>query len=137
MRWKKRTKTIDDISVEELFDDFASLHVEDESKHVNDIDDDEYVSMMLKKDANRKIERLKRTPISAEHGDSENLEVSPPSDVPSEKVMLPEDEAIIEDIMKSQSIEDIPALSGRMKIAVDFVQWEMGSSVSNKKPQKS
>lgn len=143
MRWRKRTKTIDDISAEELLDDFASFHVEDDSKHMNDIDDDEYVSMMLKKDANRKIERLKRTPhLSTEHVESEDLEASPVPepekiDAPAEKVMLPEDEAIIEDIMKSQDIEDIPALTGRMKVAVDYVQWEMGSSVSNKKPQKS
>ncbi|MCK4568114.1 MAG: hypothetical protein KAU48_12485 [Candidatus Thorarchaeota archaeon] len=157
MRWRKRTKTIDDISVEKLLDDFASFHVEDDSKHANDIDDDEYVSMMLKKDANRKLERLKRNHTSTEHGEiqrkSEDLEASTSSDEsveilqhhnepekiegPVESVMLPEDEAIIEDIMKSQSIEDIPALTGRMKVAVDFVQWEMGSSVSNKKPQRS
>ena len=159
MRWRKRTKTIDDISVEELFDDFVDFHIEVDSKHVKDIDDDEYVSMMLKKDANRKLERLKRTHKSTEPGvmqrKSEDLEASPPSDAideilqqqvepvqekiegPVESVMLLEDEAIIEDIMRSQSIEDIPALTGRMKVAVDFVQWEMGSSVSNKKPQRS
>ncbi len=159
MRWRRRTKTIDDISAEELLDDFASFHVEDDSKHVNDIDDDEYVSMMLKKDANRKLERMKRTHISTEHGevqrDSEDLETSPPSDDivevipqqaepkteknegPVEKTMLPEDEAFIEDIMRSQGIEDIPALTGRMKVAVDYVQWEMGFSVSNKKPVRS
>jgi len=159
MRWKKRTKTIDDISAEELLDDFASFNVEDDSKHVNDIDDDEYVSMMLKKDANRKLERLKRKPISTEHDvmqrKSEDLEAYFPSieideiirphnepeleenEGPVEKTMLPEDEAIIEDIMKSQGNEDIPALAGRMKVAVEFVQWEMGSSVSNKKPQRS
>ncbi len=159
MRWRRRTKTIDDISVEKLFDDFSSFHVEDDSKHVNDIDDDEYVSMMLKKDANRKLERVKRTHMSTEHGvmqrKSENLEAGPPSDDidiiipqhnepepekiddPIEKTMLPEDEAFIEDIMRSQGIEDIPALTGRMKVAVDYVQWEMGFSVSNKKPVRS
>ena len=159
MRWRKKTKTIEDISVEDLFDDFVHVHVEEDSKHVNDIDDDEYVSMMLKKDANRKLERLKRAHISTEHGEaerkSEDLEASPPSDDideiipqhneaepekiedPIEKTMLPEDEAFIEDVMRSQGIEDIPALTGRMKVAVDFVQWEMGSSVSNKKPQRS
>ncbi len=160
MRRRKRTKTIDDISVEELFDDFVDFHIEVDSKHVNDIDDDEYVSMMLKKDANRKLERLKRKPRSIEHGEiqrksEEVLDASPPSDdfvetipqhyepepekieSPVEKTMLPEDEAIIEDIMRSQGIEDIPALTGRMKVAVDYVQWEMGSSVSNKKPQRS
>ncbi len=159
MRRRKRIKTIDDISVEELFDDFVDFHIEVDSKHVNDIDDDEYVSMMLKKDANRKLERLKRKPRSIEHSEiqrkSEDLEASPPSDDileiipqqaepdpekiegPVEKTMLPEDESFIEDIMRSQGIEDIPALTGRMKVAVDYVQWEMGSSVSNKKPQRS
>ncbi len=159
MRWRKRTKTIDDISVEELFDDFVDFHIEVDSKHVNDIDDDEYVSMMLKKDANRKLERLKRKPISTEHDvmqrKSEDLEAYFPSieideiirphnepeleenESPVEKTMLPEDEAMVEEIMRSQSIEDIPALTGRMKVAVDYVQWEMGSSVSNKKPQRS
>ena len=159
MRWRKRTKTIDDISVEDLFDDFVDFHIEVDSKHVNDIDDDEYVSMMLKKDANRKLERLKRKPISTEHDvmqrKSEDLEAYFPSieideiirphnepeleenESPVEKTMLPEDEAMVEEIMRSQSIEDIPALTGRMKVAVDYVQWEMGSSVSNKKPQRS
>lgn len=144
MRWRKRTKTIDDISVEKLFDDFVHVHIEEDNKRVNDIDDDEYVSMMLKKDANRKIERLKRTHKSAEHGvDLDKLfplhnEPEPEKiDAPAAGVMLPEDEAMIEDIMKSQGIEDIPALTGRMKVAVDYVQWEMGSSVSNKKPRKS
>ena len=159
MRWRKRTKTIDDVSVEKLFDDFVHVHVEEDSKHVNDIDDDEYVSMMLKKDANRKLERLKRKPISTEHDvmqrKSEDLEAYFPSieideiirphnepeleenEGPVEKTMLPEDEAMVEEIMRSQSIEDIPALTGRMKVAVEFVQWEMGSSISNKKRQKS
>ena len=154
MRWRKRTKTIDDISAEELLDDFASFHVDDDSKHVNDIDDDEYVSMMLKKDANKKIERMKRTHMPTEHDESEDLEayfptveideISQPhteprpesNETPVESTMLPEDEALVEDIMKSQGIEDIPALTGRMKVAVDFVQWEMGSSVSNKKPHR-
>ncbi len=159
MRWRKRTKTIDDVSVEKLFDDFVHVHVEEDSKHVNDIDDDEYVSMMLKKDANRKLERLKRKPISTEHDvmqrKSEDLEAYFPSieideiirphnepeleenEGPVEKTMHPEDEAMVEEIMRSQSIEDIPALTGRMKVAVEFVQWEMGSSISNKKRQKS
>lgn len=159
MRWRKRTKTIDDISVEKLLDDFASFHVEDDSKRMNDIDDDEYVSMMLKKDANRKIERLKRKPISTEHSEikrkSQDLEAYFPSieideitpqhnepepekiEGPIKKTMLPEDEALVEDIMRSQGIEDVPALSMRMKVAVEYVQWEMGSSVSNKKPRKS
>jgi len=112
-----------------------------------------------KKDDNRKIERLKRKPISTERSEMQrksvdleayfptveineisqpHTELGPESiEPPVESTMLPEDEAIIEDIMKSQSIEDIPALTGRMKVAVDFVQWEMGSSVSNKKPQRS
>ena len=148
MRWRKKTKTIEDISVEDLFDDFVHVHVEEDSKHVNDIDDDEYVSMMLKKDANRKLERLKRNPIpiSTEHAvmqrKSEDLEASPQPEperikVPVERTMLPEGETLVEEIMRSQSIEDIPALTGRMKVAVEFVQWEMGSSISNKKRQKS
>ncbi len=157
MRWRKKTKTIDDVSVEKLFDDF--VHVEEDSKRVNDIDDDEYVSMMLKKDANRKLERLKRKPISTEHDvmqrKSKDLEAYFPSieiddiirphnepeleenEGPVEKTMLSEDEAIIEEIMKSQGTEDIPALTGRMKVAVEFVQWEMGTNISNKKRQKS
>ncbi len=51
MRRRKKAKTIDDISVEKLFDDFVHVHSHEDSKRVNDIDDDEYVSMMLKKDA--------------------------------------------------------------------------------------
>ncbi len=146
MRWRKRTKTIDDISVEKLFDDFVDIRAENDSKHLNDIDDDEYVTMMLKKDANRKLERLKRKPKSMEESPSgdeihevlqQHNEPEPEKiEGPEKSEMLPEDEAMVEEIMKSQSIGDIPALTGRMKVAVDFVQWEMGS-VSNRKRQKS
>ena len=57
MRKRKRTKTIDDVAVSKLLDDFVDLDIKDDSKRETDMNDEEYVSMMLKKDAMRKIER--------------------------------------------------------------------------------
>ncbi|MGY5872564.1 MAG: hypothetical protein RTV72_09980 [Candidatus Thorarchaeota archaeon] len=67
MRKRKRTKTIDDVAVSKLLDDFVDLDIKDDSKRETDMNDEEYVSMMLKKDAMRKIERLKKEPVSIQY----------------------------------------------------------------------
>ena len=60
MRNRKRTKTIDDYSVSQLLDDFLSPDTLDTSRPSKDIDDEEYIRMMLKKDAKMQLERTKR-----------------------------------------------------------------------------
>ena len=56
MRRKKRTKTIDDVSITKLLDEFVDLDVEDDSKRKG-MDDDEYIRMMVEKENKRKLER--------------------------------------------------------------------------------
>ena len=56
--WKRKKK--DTVSVNELLDDFVNSVIEDDCKRVADMDDDDYVSMMLKKDARRTIEKHRR-----------------------------------------------------------------------------
>ena len=55
MRKRRRTKTIEDISVTELLDDFVELENKEENHSVADMDDEEYVAMMLKKDAKKRV----------------------------------------------------------------------------------
>ncbi len=58
--WKRKKKsTIESVSVDELLDDFVNLDVEDDSKRT-EMSDDDYVSMMLKKDARKTIEKHRR-----------------------------------------------------------------------------
>ena len=63
MRWKKRTKNIDDVSVTKLLDEFVDLDVEDDSRR-KDMDDEEYIRMMVEKENKRKFEREKRRSLS-------------------------------------------------------------------------
>ncbi|MCK5263967.1 MAG: hypothetical protein KAR03_00025 [Candidatus Thorarchaeota archaeon] len=59
--WKRKKKnTMEDVSVAELFEDFVNLDVEDDSKRVPEMNDDDYVSMMLKKDAKKTLEKYRR-----------------------------------------------------------------------------
>ena len=60
MRNRKKNKTISDFSVSELLDDFLSPDSQDHTSSTEDIDDEEYIRMMLKKDEARQLERSKR-----------------------------------------------------------------------------
>ncbi|MGY5879857.1 MAG: hypothetical protein RTV31_06380 [Candidatus Thorarchaeota archaeon] len=73
MRKKKGTKNIDDVSVSKLLDDFVDLDVEDEGKKPVDMADEEYISMMLKKDAARKLERMRKEPATLKHEDESKV----------------------------------------------------------------
>lgn len=73
MRKKKGTKNIDDVSVSKLLDDFVDLDVEDEGKKPVDMADEEYISMMLKKDAARKLERMRKEPVTLKHEDESKV----------------------------------------------------------------
>ncbi|MBE0526070.1 MAG: hypothetical protein IH631_03950, partial [Candidatus Thorarchaeota archaeon] len=134
MRRRKRTKSIDDVSVSKLLDDFVDLEADDDSKRAKEIDDQAYIDMMLKKDAQRKLERMKRNPNPRTHDDVESslvVEIAEKTVHPSEPELnlyeahcendlSREDEAVIEEIMKTQSSKEEPALAGRMKVAVEF-----------------
>jgi len=55
--WKRKKNTIESVSVDELLDAFVNL--EDDSKRT-EMNDDDYVSIMLKKGARRTIEMHRR-----------------------------------------------------------------------------
>ena len=158
MRNRKRHKTIDNYSVSQLLDDFLSPDTLDTSRPSQDIDDDEYIRLMLKKDALMKLERTKREAHVTEHDEkssprsdtiddnlrqrffpdmSENpLErESPPEEKEKlpEKKELPPDNRIVEEILDSIMIKDVSGLAARMKEAVDLVQDEMGTSDAERK----
>ena len=66
MRNRKKHKTIDDVSVSQLLDDFTKWEVQD-SKHTNEVDDETYIRMMLEKDVLMKLERTKRETTIQKH----------------------------------------------------------------------
>jgi hypothetical protein len=150
MRKRKRTKSIDDVSATKLLDEFVDLDVEDESKRKK-MDDDEYIRMMVDKEEKRKLERTKRSPVSSTHDDvatppAEPVEKSPKKTAePMEEVfpatcehdLSPEDEADIDDIMKTQDMMDEPVLTGRMKASVEFLQGEVKANESKHAARKT
>lgn len=56
--WKRKKKNT--VSVNELLDDFVNLDIENDSNRVAEMNDEDYVSMMLKKDARRTIEKHRK-----------------------------------------------------------------------------
>ena len=156
MRIRKRPKTIGDISVSKLLDDFVDLDVEDDNKRASEMNDDEYIDMMLKKEAKRKLEKSKKDSLQTERDEmsreADELETNPPNDdidtflgkdtepeiieslVESE---VSEDEEIIKKIVKAHDVKDIPAITGMMRVAVDFLQDEIGASESKRKARKT
>ena len=82
MRRKKRTKTIDDVSITKLLDEFVDLDVEDDSKRKG-MDDDEYIRMMVEKENKRKLEREKRNLPTRTHDDTVTSPAPPTEKAPS------------------------------------------------------
>ncbi|TFG98381.1 hypothetical protein E4H12_06220 [Candidatus Thorarchaeota archaeon] len=151
MRRRKRTKSIDDVSVSKLLDDFVDLEADDDSKRAKEIDDQAYIDMMLKKDAQRKLERMKRNPNPRTHDDVESspvveieektIHLSVPElemyEAHCESDLSREDEAVIEEIMKTQSPKEEPALTGRMKVAVEFLENDVTTSEAKHEARKT
>ena len=146
MRNKKNNKTIDDYTVAQLLDDFVSDDVPLSDKSVEELNDEEYIRMMLKKDAQRKLIRTKREAQRREPNESR----APPketidddirkrffpevSQASSKRVKTPQpEEAIVDEILDSIVVKDVSDLAAKMKQAVDFVQDEMGTSESEQR----
>jgi len=55
---EKKTKTVKDVSLSELLDDFVNLDVVEDPQSVTGLTDEDYINMMLKKEAKRKITQL-------------------------------------------------------------------------------
>ena len=150
MRRRKRTKTIDDVSVTKLLDDFVDLDVEDDSKR-KDMDDNEYIRMMIEKENQRKLVRERRTSPIEKHDDTPTtpdegsekipLQVSEPVEEvfpeTCDNDLSPEDEAEIEGIMKTQGMMDEPVLTGSMKASVEFLQEKVKSSEAKRSARKT
>jgi len=150
MHRKKRSKTIDDVSVTKLLDEFVDLDVEDDAKR-KDMDDDEYIQMMVEKENKRNLERAKRTLPGRTHDDVETSLTKSTEKPPQERGkqmeevfpascendISPEDEADVDEIMKTQDLMDEPILTGRMKASVEFLQSEVKSSESKRAARKT
>jgi hypothetical protein len=140
MRNGKRQKSISEFSVSQLLDDFLSPVIESSGKSVNEMDDEEYIRMMLKKDMQRTIERekrahqLKRVKIPSPQKDTldENIRQKyfPYMDEqPPLKEATPDD-IFVDEIVNTLVVKDVSSLASRMRQAVDFVQEEMGTNDS-------
>ena len=155
MRNRKKHKTIDDYSVSQLLDDFLSPDMPGTSRSAKDVDDEEYIRMMLKKDVVKQLERTKRESQIASRTQSKTLDdnvrqrffpdvdkrpverESPPVEEENlpEKKVLPSDEkevspenGIVAEILDSIVVKHVSGLAAQMREAVDFVQGEIGAS---------
>jgi hypothetical protein len=138
MRNGKKQKTIDRFSVSRLLDDFLSPTNETSGKSPNELDDEEYIRMMLEKEKQRTKERAKRAsqikrdkiPSSQKDILDENIRQRYFPDMdegPPKKEVSPED-SFVEEILDTLVVKDVSDLACKMKQAVDFVQEEMGTS---------
>ena len=138
MRRGKKQKTFDRFSVSQLLDDFLNPAIDTSGKSANEIDDKEYIRMMLEKEKQRAIERSKRAAQTKRHRTP-----SPQKDMldeyirrkyfpfmeeePPQKEISPED-LLVEEILDTLVVKDVSDLASKMKQAVDFIQDEMGTS---------
>ncbi len=142
MRDKKKHKSIDDLSVSQLLDEFIRPEDSPSETTVPDIDDEEYIRMMLKKDVQRELERLRR------QGKTPSKTLTPQKDTIDEEIkerffpdvseetagedMLVE-ESIVTEILDSLVANDMSSLAAKMREAVNFVQNEIGVSESEQR----
>ncbi len=144
MRNRKRNKTIDDFSVSQLLDEFIRDDTHLVGQADEELDDEEYIRMMLKKDAQRKVIRHKREAKGIEQNGSAAASDGTLDDaiqkrffpevreLPTKSVPPPEEE-VVDDILDSLVIKDVSELATKMKLAVDYVQEEMGTSESERR----
>ena len=150
MRKSKKTKSIDDLSVSKLLDDFVDLSAE-ESRRVRELDDDAYIRMMVEKEDKRKQERAKKIAVSSAHDEvqtSPEVEIkkSPAQIIEPEVETFPatcerdlsaEEESDIDEIMKTQDMMDKAALTGKTKVSVEFLQDEISTSEVKRNARKT
>ncbi len=158
MRNRKKHKTIDDFSVSQLLDDFIKVDAMVGGRAPKEVDDEDYIRMMLKKDVQKKLERTKReTQVPTHHVTSDphsdtiddnirrcffpdasekQVEKELPPQEKEQPVIekeLPPDNGIVAEILDSIVVKDVSGLAAQMKEAVDFVQDEMGTSDAERK----
>ena len=138
MRNGKKQKTIDQLSASQLLDDFLSPVIEASGKPANDIDDKEYIRMMIEKEKQRTVERTKRasqlkhdkTPSSQKDILDENIRQRyfPYLDEEPPKKEVSSEDILVEEILDTLVVKDVSDLASKMKQAVDFIQEEMGTN---------
>jgi len=158
MRNRKKHKTIDDFSVSQLLDDFLKVDAVVSGTPPKQVNDEDYIRMMLKKDVQKKMERTKReTQVPTHHVTSDphsetiddnirrrffpdvserQVEKELPPQEKEQPVIekeLPPDNGIVAEILDSIVVKDVSGLAAQMKEAVDFVQDEMGTSDAERK----
>ena len=134
----KKQNTIDRVSVSQLLDDFLNPAAEPSVRSADEMDDEEYIRMMLKKEKQRAIERTKRasqfkpdtTPSPQKDMLDENIRQKyfPYVDEESPKKETSPEDIFVEEVLDTLVVKDVSDLACRMKQAVDFVQEEMGTS---------
>jgi len=147
MHKRKRTKSIDDISVSKLLDDFVDLESEDGPKK-KQMDDEEYIKMMVEKEAKRELVRAKQNPVQAVQNDDApkraekkktsektlELETFAPY---CESDLSPEDEAVVEEIVSSQSTIGESELTEGMQVVKEFLENEVSSGEVRRKARQT
>ncbi len=138
---RKKPKTIDDLSVTKLLDDFVRLDASPIEKPTHDMSDEDYIKMMLKKHVQRELERSRRESSLPERERTQSM----PSDTLDEAIQrryfpyvnddstqtkMPVEDDIVNEIMGTLTAEDVSELAAKMRKAVDFVQDELGESDS-------
>jgi hypothetical protein len=144
MRKRKRTKSMDDVSVTELFDDFVDLEAEHKKKQMSD---EEYIKMMVEKEKMRELIRAKRNhgqTVENEQSDQVKKKKAPekPPEMDShapycESDLSPEDEAVVEEIVSSQKPLDESQLTERMRVAKEFLEHEITSIEAKRKARQT
>ena len=144
MHNRKKQKTLDDLSVSKLLDDFIRFDALPSEQPTQDIGDEAYIKMMLRKQVQRKMERARRANI-VQKGEKRlptqkgtldeaiRQRYFPYMDEGSTEMEMPVEDDIINEIMGALTANDISDLAAKMREAVDFVQEEMGESESERK----
>ncbi|MHA2024935.1 MAG: hypothetical protein ACW98U_03445 [Candidatus Thorarchaeota archaeon] len=137
MRNGKRQKTTDEFTVSQLLDDFLHPESKPSDKSVNEMDDEDYIRMMLEKDIQRTLEREKRahqlrrdkTPSSYKDTLDENIRKKffPYMDERPPKKEFTAEDIFVEEILNTLVVKDVSKLASKMRQAVDFIQEELGS----------
>ena len=147
MRRRKRTKSIDDVSVTELLENFVDLEAENESKK-KQMDDDDYIKMMVEKETKRKLLRTKKKPVNSKDSSvapTHAEKKKPPEKTPEldtyapycENDLSPDDEAIVEEIVSSQSPLEDSELTEGMQVVTEFLDSEVSPREAKRRARQT
>jgi hypothetical protein len=132
----EKKKNINHFSVSQLLDAFLRPTIEISRTSTNEMDDEEYIRMMLRKEKQRAIERKKRAgrskPTKTQSSQKDQLDENirqryfPYMDEGTTKKEASPDDILVEEILDTLEVKDVTDLASQMIQAVAFVQDEMG-----------